>query len=128
MLSGLEDGRGLSLFLDDYVKEFLGAVRNCHVATILPNECRGNHLHREKREIIVVLPSTEWTLHWDEGENTEIRSQEFSGVSPIVVEICPGASHAITNRGKQALCIIALGDRFFDPERPDVEVRIVTKS
>lgn len=120
------DHRGASYSSDGEVAAFLGAARDLHVATILPGKARGNHFHAVKREIIVVIATLAWDLHWDEGADTEPRSRRFEGGGAVLVRVMPGASHAIFNRGEAPLTIIGLSDRDYDPAAPDAVTRIVT--
>ena len=113
------DSRGRSFSAPDVSLKQLATVRDMHVATILPGAVRGNHFHRERHEVIVVIYSDQWSLHWDNGPDTHPRSEIISGVGAALIEIDPLASHAIRNDGKAELYMVGLGDATFNPEIPD---------
>jgi len=66
-----------------------------------------------------------WTLAWDLGERTAVKSKKFDGAGTVVVEIEPLASHAVRNDGQRPLLIFALTNGLYDPANPDSYGRIV---
>jgi predicted RNase H-like nuclease len=85
-------------------------VGDCHVATIRPGAIRGNHFHTERREVLVVMYASRWTLLWDEGEGTPVQSRAYEGAGAVVMEADPLCAHAVRNDGAHDLHIISLGD------------------
>lgn len=51
--------------------DFLSAVKDIHMMTLNPGCVRGNHFHRDKREILIVEHEGEWALLWDDGPEEE---------------------------------------------------------
>ena len=119
------DQRGSSYSLEDQQISFLGAVRDVHFSTTLPGHIRGNHFHRLRKEVLVVRHEDSWTLAWDLGEGTAVKSKKFEGAGTVAVEIEPLASHAVRNDGQRALLIFAMTNGLYDPANPDSYSRIV---
>jgi dTDP-4-dehydrorhamnose 3,5-epimerase-like enzyme len=117
------DSRGHSFPLGDQIGCALPAVRDAHFATILPGCVRGNHYHRLRREVLVVFSEGSWTLAWDEGEGTQPCERRFNSAEAVVVQIEPGASHAIRNDGECALFVISLSDGIYSETNPDAYPR-----
>jgi dTDP-4-dehydrorhamnose 3,5-epimerase-like enzyme len=109
------DARGSSFTLSPAMVSFLGHVEDIHVSTVLPGHARGNHFHTRKKEVLIVLYESEWSLHWDDGENSSIQKKEFAGQGVGVVLIEPGSSHALRNIGASGLTIVALNSEPYDP-------------
>ena len=99
----------------------------CHVATIRPGAVRGNHFHARRREVLVVLHSDRWTLLWDEGEGTPVRSLSFEGRGAVLMEADPLCAHAVRNDGAQDLQIFVLGDTRETDTFPRVLAQPVTR-
>src|SRR5215471_5469118 len=83
--------------------EFIGSIRDIHIASILPEAVRGNHYHQNHREVLFILYADQWSLHWDSGPGTEIGRETFSGSGTVMVEVEPLASHAVRNDGNSEL-------------------------
>ncbi|HEX6096610.1 MAG TPA: hypothetical protein VF432_09820 [Thermoanaerobaculia bacterium] len=105
-LSPRTDARGSSFG----VELPFGDVRECHVATVRPGAIRGNHFHTVRREVLVVMYSDRWTLLWDEGEGSPVRSRAFEGSGAVVLEAGPHCAHAVRNDGARDLHLVSLGD------------------
>jgi len=86
-----------------------------HLASTAPGAIRGNHYHLRRREAIVLLPGTAWSLHWDEGEGMPAQRRTFDGGSTVLVLISPGASHAVRNDGVTPLWLVACSSEPYDP-------------
>jgi oxalate decarboxylase/phosphoglucose isomerase-like protein (cupin superfamily) len=86
-----------------------------HLASTAPGAIRGNHYHLRKREAILFLPGTAWSLHWDEGEGTTRRRSNFDGSSAVLVLISPGNSHAVRNDGTAPLWLVACSSEPYNP-------------
>lgn len=63
----------------------------------------------------MLLPGTEWSLHWDEGEASPAQHRSFDGASAVLVLISPGASHAVRNDGDRDLWLVAISSEVYDP-------------
>jgi UDP-2-acetamido-2,6-beta-L-arabino-hexul-4-ose reductase len=109
------DVRGSSFTLSPAMVSFLGRIEDIHVSSVLPGHVRGNHFHTRKKEVLIVVHQSEWSLHWDDGESTSVRVKEFSGQGAEVVLIEPGCSHAVRNTGASELTILALNSEAYDP-------------
>src|SRR5689334_15828398 len=99
------DQRGSSYTLQSQQFSFLGSVVDVHFSTTLPGHIRGNHFHREQKEVLVVRYEDSWTMAWDQGEGTTPAFRKFEGAGTVVVEIGPLAGHAVRNDGQKPLLI-----------------------
>src|SRR5579884_2991575 len=118
-LSDTGDSRGSNFTAPQSCLDFLGSVKDVYIATVRPGAIRGNHYHHDRREVLCVLYADQWSLHWDSGAGTEIRSEAFSGTGTILVEIEPLASHAVRNDGGADVRLIALSNVVYDARQPD---------
>ena len=109
------DGRGFSITTPAEALAFVDRVADVHLASTAPGAIRGNHYHLRRREAIVLLPGTAWSLHWDEGEGMPAQRRTFDGGSTVLVLISPGASHAVRNDGVTPLWLVACSSEPYDP-------------
>jgi oxalate decarboxylase/phosphoglucose isomerase-like protein (cupin superfamily) len=114
-LSNRGDARGMSFTAPNEALAFVGRMSDVHLASIKPGAVRGNHYHLRRREAIVVLPGTKWSLHWDEDGNSGAQYREFDGRVAVLVLISPGASHAVRNDGESHLWLVAISSESYDP-------------
>jgi len=119
------DARGSSFSVPAELFAGPFSVADMHVATIEPGATRGNHYHALRREVLVVVATDRWSLHWDEGAGTPIRQREFAGPGAVLVRVPDGMSHAIRNDGAVPMQLIGLADGPYDAARPDVHPRPV---
>jgi mannose-6-phosphate isomerase-like protein (cupin superfamily) len=122
------DARGSSFSVPAELFAGPFTVADMHVATIEPGATRGNHYHALRREVLVVIATDRWSLHWDEGANTPARQREFIGPGAVLVCVPDGMSHAIRNDGAVPMQIIGLADGLYDVTRPDVHPRPVVSA
>ena len=109
------DARGFSFTMPSEAIDFVGRVADMHLASTAPGSVRGNHYHLRRREAIVLLPGTAWSLHWDEGEGTTTQHRSFDGSKAVLVLVSPGASHAVRNNGATPLWLVACSSEPYDP-------------
>jgi oxalate decarboxylase/phosphoglucose isomerase-like protein (cupin superfamily) len=109
------DGRGFSFTAPAEALAFVGRMSDVHLASTNPGAVRGNHYHLRRREAILVLPGTKWSLHWDEAEASAPQHREFEGKSAVLVLVSPGASHAVRNDGEGLLWLAAISSESYDP-------------
>ncbi len=114
-LSNSGDLRGFSFTAPADALAFVGRMSDVHLASTKPGSVRGNHYHLRRREAIVVLPGTKWSLHWDEGENDPAQHRQFEGDLAVLVLVSPGASHAVRNDGDRDLWLAAISSESYDP-------------
>jgi len=114
-LANTGDIRGFSFTAPSGALAFLGHVADIHLASTVPGAVRGNHYHLRRREAIVILPGTAWSLHWDEGEGTAAQHRAFEGKSAVLVLVSPGSSHAVRNDGTTPLWLVASSSEPYDP-------------
>ena len=93
----------------------MGRTADVHLASTKPGAVRGNHYHLRRREAIVVLPGTKWSLHWDEGDKSAAQHRTFDGAGAVLVLVSPGASHALRNDGDATLWLVAISSETYDP-------------
>jgi oxalate decarboxylase/phosphoglucose isomerase-like protein (cupin superfamily) len=109
------DARGGSFSPPADALAFLGRLADMYVASTLPGEVRGNHFHLHKRQVIVVLPGTAWSLHFDQGEGTPVEHRSFDGGAAVLVLVSAGASQAVRNDGDRALWMVVGSSEAYDP-------------
>lgn len=109
------DARGFSLTTPPEALDFVGQLRDMHLASTAPGAVRGNHYHLRRREAIVSVPGTAWSLHWDEGEGMPVQHRSFDGNSAVLVLVSPGSSHAVRNDGSTTLWLVACSSEPYDP-------------
>ncbi len=109
------DVRGFSFSTPPEALDFLGRIADLHLASTAPGAIRGNHYHMHKREAIIFLPGTAWSLHWDEGENALVQHRSFDGGAAVMVLVSPGNSHAVRNDGEATLWLVACSSEPYDP-------------
>lgn len=114
-LTNLGDGRGLSFTTPAEALAFVGRMADVHLASTKPGAIRGNHYHLRRREAILVLPGSRWSLHWDEDAQSAAQHREFDGGKAILVLVSPGASHAVRNDGESILWLTAISSESYDP-------------
>ena len=114
-LNNSGDLRGFSFTAPPDALAFVGHMSDVHLASTKPGSIRGNHYHLRRREAIVILPGTKWSLHWDEGEGSPMQHRTFGGESAVMVLVSPGASHAVRNDGDSDLWLFAISSESYDP-------------
>jgi oxalate decarboxylase/phosphoglucose isomerase-like protein (cupin superfamily) len=114
-LSNCGDARGYSFTAPAEALAFVGRMSDVHLASTKPRSVRGNHYHLRRREAIVILPGTTWSLHWDEGQGQPAQHREFDGSLAVLVLVSPGASHAVRNEGDRDLWLAAISSETYDP-------------
>ena len=108
------DSRGFSCAVPQEAIDFVGSIADIYVAATATGAIRGNHFHRHKREALILLPGTAWSLHWDDGDATFVQQRSFEGSSAVLVLIPPGVSNAVRNDGDQPLWLIACSSEPYD--------------
>jgi dTDP-4-dehydrorhamnose 3,5-epimerase-like enzyme len=101
------------------------ALRDAHLSTLQPGRLRGNHFHVARQEILLVMFTDRWSLHWDTGNETPVTVRVFDGTGAVIVRVPPYASHALRNDGSSPLHIVGLTDGPYDPGQPDAFPRQV---
>jgi dTDP-4-dehydrorhamnose 3,5-epimerase-like enzyme len=118
------DARGFSFTAPPEALDFLQRILDIHMASTAPGAVRGNHYHLRRREAIVMLPGTPWSLHWDDGEGAPAQHRSFDGSGAVLILISPGSSHAVRNDGTRLLWFAACSSEKFDPTET-VERKVV---
>lgn len=95
----------------------LPGFRNLHVALTEPGEVRGNHVHREKDEVLAVEGPA--LVRWSEGG--ERHEHAVPGGSVHRFRFPAGVAHAVRFGGEGRRLLAALATAPFDPDDPDVE-------
>ena len=78
-----------------------------HMVSISPGAVRGNHLHRTAREWFFVFGG-EYLVRWKSGN--EVKERRFSADEMMVMEIPPGAVHAVRNESNSTIYLLAFQD------------------
>ncbi|PYQ31856.1 MAG: hypothetical protein DMF56_01795 [Acidobacteria bacterium] len=100
----------------------IGATGEHHAETLRSGGVRGNYFHRSARELLIVLYTDRWTLHFDGGADTDVETRSFSGAGAVRIEIDPLSAHAIQNDGGADLHVFVAGDA--DDREPRVLVEL----
>ncbi|MHC4662858.1 MAG: cupin domain-containing protein [Planctomycetota bacterium] len=90
------------------------AVRNLHVAELLPGAVRGNHVHGNSAETVIVHGSKFRVVASAENGDPE---ETLVGPEPVAFTFPPGIAHAFENAGETPGYLICLYDR----DEPDQE-------
>lgn len=114
-----DDPRGASFSVSAEMIRRLPGVRDVHIMTMRPGAVRGNHYHRHKNELLVVLHSDSWELHWSV-PNAESELRRFSGRGGVTIEIPARTTHTLVNTGIEDLTLIGISPVEFDAHDPDV--------
>jgi len=122
------DDRGSSFSLGGLVGEWIQHPADCHAADIEPGFVRGNHYHTKRREVIVVRYDSGWSLFWDEGAGTKVRSTTVCGSGVVVIHVIPDCSHAIANTGENRIFAIAISDRTYDGASDETRRRVIVST
>jgi len=117
------DLRGRSYSVSPHWSRFLPSARDIHLTTLKPGHTRGNHFHARRREVILVLHASDWTLRWDTGAGTTAHERRFPGAGAVLLTVEPGAAHAVMNSGTADLITVGIGETPFDPADPDTQPR-----
>ncbi len=84
-------------------------VGNLHAVSMHPGMIRGNHSHPDAREWLVVFdgPALVIVRTNNNGQIDTLRSEEGK---PAMIEIPPGAEHAIKNISDKDIFLLSFGD------------------
>ena len=117
------DKRGALYNISDTDMKFLDKVKNTHFGRISPGSIRGNHYHHQTKEMLIITYSDRWTLAWSEKDSTEVFKRKFAGSGAVLIKINEKTAHSVKNNGDKDLEIIALSNRIFPKENPDIFYR-----
>jgi UDP-2-acetamido-2,6-beta-L-arabino-hexul-4-ose reductase len=115
VIQNIGDHRGSSFSIPSEWSRFLPVAADLHVTSLRPGHIRGNHMHRTRKEVIIVIHQDAWTLHWEDGEAAPLHQRLFSGNGAVLLTVPPGAAHAIVNSGTRELVTVGLTDAPYDP-------------
>ena len=113
-LSSRRDARGVSVAFGTRPFDFVPTPRDMHVATVVRDAVRGNHLHRDRSELLILRAEGPWMLRWDESEDGPVRECRFSGASVVMVEVDPGCSHAVVNLADTELVLVSISSGTYE--------------
>ena len=122
-LENYGDKRGALYNISDTDMKFLDKVKNTHFGRISPGSIRGNHYHHQTKEMLIITYSDRWTLAWSEKDSTEVFKRKFAGSGAVLIKINEKTAHSVKNNGDKDLEIIALSNRIFPKENPDIFYR-----
>jgi len=87
-----------------------------HLVSIRPGAVRGNHLHRNATEWILVFGGT-GRLSWKCPEGSGIREFTIQGRGPELYQVPPGVDHAIANTSSDEIYALV----FYDRDSPETD-------
>lgn len=119
------DIRGDLYNVSDADLQFLDKIQNIHFGKIHPNAVRGNHYHRQTKEMLIISYSDAWTLAWAGKDTAQISTKEFTGSGAVLIKIKEGVAHTLKNNGDKDLELIALSNKRFFKENTDAFSRIL---
>ncbi len=94
----------------------LAAQRNVHVVITLPNEVRGNHMHRTAVEITSVVGPCQIRLK----EDGRLRDVLVPDGEVWRIVIPPGVVHAYRNIGSLPMVLVSFSTNLHDPAGSDI--------
>jgi len=97
-----------------------GKIKNIHLASIKPDQIRGNHFHKNKTEYIFIFGGMVEIVIKDieSGELYEYLS--FDCKTPALLIARPKIAHAIKNIDENDIYLFCYGTESYDPNYPDV--------
>jgi dTDP-4-dehydrorhamnose 3,5-epimerase-like enzyme len=119
------DTRGDLYNISDVDLQFLDKIQNIHFGKIHPNFIRGNHYHRQTKEMLIISYSDSWSLAWARKDSSQISIREFTGSGAVLIKINEGVAHTLKNNGDKDLELIALSNKGFSKENTDAFSRIL---
>jgi dTDP-4-dehydrorhamnose 3,5-epimerase-like enzyme len=119
------DARGDLYNISDADLQFIDKIYNIHFGKIHPNFIRGNHYHRQTKEMLIISYSDAWSLAWARKDSSKISTKEFTGSGAVLIKINEGVAHALKNNGKKDLELIALSNKRLPKENTDTVSRIL---
>ena len=119
------DARGALYNISDSDLQFLDKIQNIHFGKIHPNAIRGNHYHRQGKEMLIISYSDVWTLVWAKNDSAQIFIKEFTGAGAVMINIPEGVVHALKNTGDRNMELIALSNNKYTKENADTFSKIL---
>jgi len=119
IIDSTNDERGRNYSIPDSAFKFINNISDIHIAEILPQKVRGNHFHKNKKELILVYYKDSWALKWSHHDKNEDHEEFFSGDGVILVEISQNYAHSIENTGNSNLIICAMSNTRYSTNNPD---------
>jgi len=121
-LSFFTDARGW--VIEPIGEKQIPAQHNCHVALTEPGAIRGNHFHRHRSEIFVLMGPGLVRLR----ENGVVREVNVPAGQAMRFTVPPNVSHAIKNTGPHPMLLMAFSTAPHDPASPDTHRDILIES
>ena len=121
-LKGSSDARGESFYLPKEVFDYLGSINEMHYVTIKPGAVRGNHYHRDRREVMFLYYADQWEFAWRRVDNPLVDKQIFAGSGGVIIKIDPCVVHAVKNTGNQLLRVICCSNRQLSSDQTEREI------
>jgi UDP-2-acetamido-2,6-beta-L-arabino-hexul-4-ose reductase len=107
------DNRGS---LGEFIKQ--GHLGQIFVSRTRPGVTRGNHYHHTKTEKFLVVEGN-GLIRMRAVEGGPVEEYPVTGSRYQVIDIPPGFTHSITNRGEGEMVTLFWSSEVFDPNRPD---------
>jgi len=111
------DERGWHLRPLDAIPVPRDRIEEMHVVSVRPDAVRGNHVHDESTEWLLVCGGPA-VAAWRAPGQDGVGRMEIPGDAPQLLEIPPGTAHALRNPGGQVLHLVAFSDRAEPGTRP----------
>ena len=108
-----EDERGIVAEIFD-----MGETGEVLCVTINPGKSRGNHYHKEKKELFCFLEGNA-KLKMRNIKTGEKEEYDLSGDKLQVLEIFPGWTHSVENIGDTTVKFLEYGNRPYNIDSPD---------
>jgi len=121
-LDDRNDGRGHAFFFDPDTLVWLGPIAEIHVVGITPGKVRGNHRHRDRREIVFLRHDGAVEIAW-QAPGGVLGRERREGPGGFLVRIEPLTLHAFKNAGTGAVEVVSLSNGHFD--RTETEYHVI---
>ena len=94
------------------------AIQQLYVTVGYPGKTKGKHYHQRKTEWFCVV-SGEGKLYLKDTRTGKEEKVSMGEESLVTVRIPPHVAHAISNTGKDPMCLIVMVSEEFNPADPD---------
>ncbi len=81
-----------------------------HVVSLAPGAVRGNHVHPEAREWIVLCGGEHLVCWKPDPAGDEVREKRLDGNKPFMFEVAPGIPHAVKNVSNAVTHLLSFSD------------------
>lgn len=97
-----------------------GIIKGVHIVSMEPGTIRGNHVHAEQTEKVMIAGG-DCLFAARDPETGERFERTFTEDALFLIVVAPGIEHAFKNVSDGKAYLFCAGDRAFDPHSPDTD-------